>query len=158
MKSLQFGLVACALGTSLAFADPPGAQPGDEAMTCEQIGMELAPYAQAMTPNVAALNDTNQELLRRGKRRLAEEAPVVTAETEAAAAASASGVPGAGAAATAAAEAHREAMYQKDKAEDAPLAAKQKEQATAVAEQAQAMQANARIMRLMQLAQDKHCD
>jgi hypothetical protein len=55
-------------------------------MTCEQIGMESAPYARQMTPDVAALNDTNQVLQRRGERRMAEEAPVIAAETEAAAA------------------------------------------------------------------------
>jgi len=34
--------------------DATGARPGDDAMTCEQIGTELAPYAQQMQPNLQA--------------------------------------------------------------------------------------------------------
>jgi hypothetical protein len=53
--------------------------------------------------------------------------------------------------------ANERAMHEKDMAEDAPLAAKQKEQATAVPAQAQTMLPYPRIMRLVQFAQEKDC-
>lgn len=118
MKTLCIALVSGGFGAALwsspIIADQPSAMPGDDAMTCEKIAEELAPYARQMTPNATARNETNMELKRRGEKHMAEEAPVIAAETEAAAAASVSGVPGVGAAASAAAQTHQEAMHQRD--------------------------------------------
>ena len=38
--------------TSVEAQDQRATRPGDEAMTCEQIAMELYPYAQQMVPNL----------------------------------------------------------------------------------------------------------
>src|SRR5512135_1156997 len=84
------GLCAGAQCMLQALADDvPGEQLGDAAMTCEQIGAELAPYAQQMTHAVAALAQTGQELNARNQKRLAEAMPEAAALTAAATAAAA---------------------------------------------------------------------
>lgn len=152
------GLCAAALWTLPALADDvPGAQPGDAAMTCEQIGAELAPYAQQMTPAATALGQTGQELIARGERRVAEATPALLALTAAATAAAADPTGLSTKPLIAAHEAMQRREWNRAVAEDKPLVDQMNAQTNAVVEQAAPLQANPRIQRLMQLAQEKNC-
>lgn len=154
------GVVSAAFWIPSAGAvDAPGVMPGDDAMTCEQIATELAPYAQQMMPNLQALGSSQQQLYEQGRqmsqeRKLEHEAltPLATA--------------GALDNTGAAKQAYQMALMAqmaKEKSENeamanSPLAKQNKAQAEQVAAQAQQMQSNARLQRLMQLAQQKKCD
>lgn len=152
------GLCAAALWTLPALADDvPGAQPGDAAMTCEQIGAELAPYAQQMTPAVTGLAQTGQELNARNQKRLAEAMPEAAALTAAATAAAADPTGIAGRAVGQSEMALQQRIANQALAEDKPLADKMNGQMNTVVEQSAPLQANPRIQRLMQLAQEKNC-
>ena len=152
------GMCAAALWMLPAVADDvPGAKPGDAAMTCDQIGAELAPYAQQMTPTVAGLAQTGQELNARNQKRLAEAMPEAAALTAAATAAAADPTGIAGRAVGQAEMAMQERIANQALAEDKPLADKMNAQMNAVVDQAAPLQANPRIQRLMQLAQEKNC-
>jgi len=149
---------AAALCNSMAMADGiPGAMPGDEAMTCEQIGAELAPYAQQMAPAATALGQTGQELIARGERRVAEATPALVALPAAATAAAADPTGLSTKPLIAAQEAMQQREWNRAIAEDKPLVDQMNAQTNAVVEQAAPLQANPRIQRLMQLAQDKKC-
>lgn len=137
--------------------DVPGAMPGDDAMTCEQIGTELAPYAQQMTPAATALGQTGQELIARGERRVAEATPALVALTAAATAAAADPTGLSTKPLIAAQEAMQQREWNRAITEDKPLVDQMNAQTNAVVEQAAPLQANPRIQRLMQLAQDKNC-
>jgi hypothetical protein len=137
--------------------DDAAAKSGDDPMTCEQIGTELAPYVQQIRPTVSALNDTNQELKRRGEKRLAEEAPIAAAMSAASIGAGRDPTGMAQRSVNKAIEAHQQEVWQRAMTEDKPLAERQLAQGNALADQAQRLQSNARIQRLLQLAQDKHC-
>ncbi len=140
-------------------ADAPAVRPGDEAMTCEQIATELSPYVQQMAPNVQALATTQQQLYAQGRQKLeqrkTEEAlltPLATA-----------GALDPTGASTRAYQAALMAQMAKERGEDeafanSPLAKQNKAQAEQLAAQGQQMQSNARLQRLMQLVQEKHCD
>jgi hypothetical protein len=152
------GMCAAALSTFPAIADDiPGAKPGDDAMTCEQIGAELAPYAQQMAPSATALGQTGQELIARGERRVAEATPALVALTAAATAAAADPTGLSTKPLIAAHEAMQQREWNRSIAEDKPLVDQMNAQTNAVVEQAAPLQANPRIQRLMQLAQDKNC-
>lgn len=140
-----------------AGVDPGAAKPGDAQMTCEQIGAELAPYAQQLRPTVGALNDTNMELKRRGEKHLAEETPIAAAQTAASRAAAADPTGLSQRAVNRSIEAHQQEARQRYTAEDKPLADRQLAQAKVVAAQGEQLQSNARIQQLMQLAQEQHC-
>lgn len=139
-------------------ADDSGARPGDEAMDCGQIALEMQPYAAQMRGSVSALNDTNMQLLALGAKQQARDAPKVNATTQAAGAAC--GYVGGPAcmAATKADEANRETIKAQEAAESKPLRDQQLAQSKTVVAQGQQMQSNARLMRLMQLGHDKGCD
>jgi hypothetical protein len=144
---------------SVAAAEAAAVRPSDDAMTCEEIATELAPYAQQMMPNVQALGTTQLQLYGQVRPKLEER----RAENEALAAlATASALDNTGASKHAYQMALM-AQMAKQRAEDealanSPLAKQGKAQAEQVAVQAQQMQSNARLQRLMQLAQQKHCD
>jgi hypothetical protein len=140
-------------------ADAPAARPGDEAMTCEQIATELSPYVQQMAPNIQALAATQQQLYgqarQMGEKRRAEEALLTPL-------ADAGAVDPTGASKRAY-QAALMAQMAKEKSENeafanSPLARQNTSQSEQVAAQGQQMQSNARLQRLMQLAQEKHCD
>jgi hypothetical protein len=152
------GMCAAALFTIPAIADDvPGAKPGDAAMTCDQIGAELAPYAQQMTPTVTGLAQTGQELNARTQKRMAEAMPEAAALTAAATAATADPTGIASRAVGQAEMASQQAIWDKAIAEDKPLADKMNTQMNAIVDQSAPLQANPRIQRLMQLAQEKNC-
>lgn len=141
-----------------AAADESGARPGDDAMSCEQIALEMKPYADSMRGSLTALNDTNMQLKDLGEKQMARDAPRVGATTQAAGAAC--GYVGGPAcmAATQADQANRNAIHEQEAAEAKPLADKQLAQSKTVVAQGQQLQSNARLMRLMQLGHAQGCD
>lgn len=135
-----------------------GARPGDEAMSCEQLAVEMKPYADSMRGSLGALNDTNMQLLELGRKQMARDAPRVNATTQAAGATCGFVGGPACVAATQADEANRNAIHAQETAEAKPLADQQLAQSRTVAAQGQQLQSNARLMRLMQLGHAKGCD
>ena len=144
---------------SVGAEDASGAMPGDDTMTCEQIATELSPYVQQMVPNIQALGTTQQQLYEQGrvlgeKRKMEHEilTPLATA-----------GALDNTGAAKRAYQLALMAQMAKEKSENealanSPLAKENKAQADQLAGQAQQMQSNARLQRLMQLAKQKRCD
>src|SRR5689334_13767217 len=149
--------VCVLIAAHVAAADDSGARPGDESMSCAQIATEMQPYVASMRGNIAAVNETNAQLLQLAQMQRARDAPSVNATTQAAGAACGFVGGPACAAATAADQANRNAVKEREKAESKPLVDKQLAQSNALAAQGQAMQSNARLMRLMQLGQSKGC-
>ena len=155
-----FGAALAAFAGPAPGASPtPAAQPGDEAMTCEQIAMELMPYMQQIQPNAQALAATQQRQfehgLEKGKQRQAEHQVIAGMAT-----AAQFDPTGASKRAYAAAEM---AQMAKERSEDAaeaasPQAQQAKAQYRQMGAQAQALQGDARLQRLMQLGQQKGCD
>jgi DNA polymerase III alpha subunit len=127
-------------------------------MTCEQIATELVPYVQQMAPNIQALGVTEQQMHTQARQKLeqrrTEEAlltPLATA-----------GALDPTGASKQAYQAALMAQMAKEKAENdtfanSPLAKQNKAQSEQLAAQGQQMQSNARLQRLMQLAQEKRC-
>jgi len=146
------------IALSAAAGGDSGARPGDEGMSCAQIATEMQPYAASMRGNIAALNDTNAQLLQLAQMQRARDAPSVNATTQAAGAAC--GFVGGPAcmAATQADQANRNAVKEREAAESKPLRDQNLAQSKAVAAQGQALQSNARLMQLMQLGHAKGCD
>jgi hypothetical protein len=138
-------------------ADQPGAMPGDDAMTCQQIAAELAPYGNQMSGTVNPLVQTQSELVARNEKRMAEAMPVVAGFAAAGTAASLDPT-GLASRALGQAEAnYQQAQFHRALAEDKPLMDQANRQTNDMASQAMAMQANPRLQRLMQLAQQKDC-
>ncbi len=135
-----------------------GVSPGDEAMTCEQIAAELAPYARQMQPNLQALATSQQQLYARGREKEEEQKEEAAAITPLATA-GALDPTGASKRAYAAAESALAAKHKSESEADAnsPLAKQARAQSEQLAAQAQQLQANARLQRLMELGQQKGC-
>lgn len=154
---------ASLLGAALAAlpvtaADTPGTTPADQTMTCPQIAAELAPYMQQMMPSAMAMGAAAQGVKERGEERIAEETPAAVALTAAATAAHADPTGIASRAVGQAEAVHQQEVWQRAMAEDKPLADKFEAASRQVAAQGQQLQSNARLQRLMQLAQEKRCD
>jgi hypothetical protein len=49
-----------------------GALPGDDALTCEQIGAAFAPYAQTMAPEAEALGQTAGQIQSNGAKQMSQ--------------------------------------------------------------------------------------
>ena len=137
----------------------PGALPGDETMSCEQIAAELVPYMQQVRPNAQALAATQQRELEQAQAKGAQRR---TQHQLLAAMATAGALDPTGASKRAYVAAEM-AQTAKERAEDeaqaaSPQAQQAKAQREQFAAQAQAMQGDARLQRLMQLGQQKGCD
>jgi hypothetical protein len=152
--------VVCAMALSspagLAAGDS-GNRPADASMTCQQIAVELQPYMQRMSPSVTALGQTAQAVRKRGEERNKQAAAESAAET---AEARATMLDPTGLTGKIVAEQQRkrqEALRKRVEAEDKPLFDKGQAQAQQVVKQAQPLQSDARLQRLMQLAQEKNC-
>jgi hypothetical protein len=157
-------IAGCAVGAllwipSAGAAQTAGIMPGDDAMTCEQIATELAPYARQMMPNLQALAATDQQLYQQarqnGEKRRAEEAALTPLAT--------AGALDPTGASKRAYEMALLAQQAKQRGENeafrnSPLAKENRAQSEQLAAKGQQMQANARLQRLMQLGQQKHCD
>ncbi len=143
--------------TASAGDDPTGSMPRDDAMTCQQIAAELAPYAQQMAGPAMALAQTEQQLVAHGQQRMAQYTPLAVGMS-AAATATAADPTGLSSKAYGQVEAatQRE-IWNRSLAEDKPLADQANQQLNQVMAQAAPMQSNTRIMRLMQLAQERNC-
>jgi hypothetical protein len=141
-----------------AAVEPSGAKPGDDALTCEQIASEFMPYMQQITPAAMAAGQTAQEVRQRGQQHVAEETPAAVAMTAAAMASSADPTGAASRAVGQAEIVHQRELWERYKAQDRPLNDKYMAQTAQLAAQAQRMQADPRLQRLMQLAQEKNCD
>ena len=138
-------------------AGASGSRSGDANMTCAQIAQELQPYMKEMSPSMMALGQTTQEVKARGEARNKDAAAESAAETTAARATMldptglASKILG-----------QEQVQRQKERwkraeAEDKPLNEKYKAQTEQVVKEGQQMQSDARLQRLMQLAQEKNC-
>lgn len=135
-----------------------GTSPGDGALTCEQIATELAPYARQMVPNIQALATTQQQLYAQG-RAIGEKRKIEEAALTPLATAGALDPTGASKRAYQAAEMAQAAKEKRENEAllNSPLAKQNKAQGEQVAAQAQQLQSNARLQRLMQLVRDKRC-
>jgi hypothetical protein len=159
-KSLAAGW---ALGAVLcvpagAATGTPGAMPGDEAMSCEQLASELAPYAQQMTPNLQALAMSQQQQLAGAQQKLDKRRKDNEALTPLATAGALDPTGASKRAYQAAATAQAAKEKSENEAEaNSPLARQANAQREQVAAQGMQMYANARLQRLMQLGQQKGC-
>jgi hypothetical protein len=156
-------VLAVSLGTGLwtttALAkDPPGARPGDDKMSCEEIATELQPYVQQLTPGAVAAGETAQELKGKAEKHMAEEAPKMAALSAMSIAAGLDPTGLSQRAANRAIQAEQKAANERVRADTQPVGEKLTAQTQDLAAQAQQMQANPRLMRLMDLAQKKGCD
>ncbi len=157
-KKTIYGSGLAVLWTLRAIAgDVPGSTPGDDTMTCQQIGAELAPYAQQMSAVFAPLAQTNNELLARSQARMAESASQAAAVSAGALATSADPTGMSSKAYGQAEVAMQRQAWNRALAEDKPLMDQARTQTNEAIAQAMPMQANPRIQRLMQLAQRKNC-
>ena len=152
------GAAALMFYSQSAVADDSGARAGDDAMSCEQIAVEMQPYVESMRGSLTALNDSNMQLKQLGEKQMARDAPRVGATTQAAGAACGFAGGPACMAATQADQANRNAIHAQETAEAKPLADQQLAQSKTVAGQGQQLQSNARLNRLMQLGHAKGCD
>jgi hypothetical protein len=149
----------CAPAAPVAAADAPAIRPGDEAMTCAQIAAELSPYVQQIAPNVQAAGSSGQQLYAQA-RQMQQQRRAEHAVLEPLADAGAVDPTGASKMAY---QMALMAQMAKEKAENeafanSPLAQENKAQMQQLAAQGQQMQADARLQRLLQLGQEKHCD
>ena len=138
-------------------AGAAGSHPGDAALTCAQIAQELQPYMKQMSPSLTAMGQTAQEVKTRGEERNKQAAAESAAET---AAARATMWDPTGLSSKIVAERQhkrQEELRKRAEAEDKPLFDKGQAQAQQVVKQAQPLQSDARMQRLMQLAQEKNC-
>ena len=159
-KVLAFAASLCAaLWISLAqAADPPGARPGDDKMTCEEITAELMPYVQQMRPTAQAAGDTAKEMKQKSEKLQAEEAPKLAGLSAASIAAGMDPTGLAQRGVNEAIEAEQKAASERAKAELQPLADQQNGQVQQMMAQAQALKADPRFMHLMDLGHRKGCD
>lgn len=152
--------VAALLWTAPARAvDDAASSPGDDAMTCEQIAMELSGYAQQIMPNIQAMGTSQQQLYAIGQQK-SQQRRIEDAMLLPLAQAGALDPTGASKRAYQAAVI---AKLAKERAENealanSPLAQQYKAQSQQVATQAQQMQSDARLQHLVQLGRQKHCD
>lgn len=152
------GTCAAALWMLPVIADDTrGVRPGDEAMTCAQIGAELAPYAQQIAPTARPLADTQAELVARNQARMSEYSAAAAAMSAGALASSLDPTGMSSKAAAAAEQTMQQEAWNRSMAEDKPLRERADKQTKALVSKATAMQSDARMQRLMALAQQKNC-
>jgi len=156
-KTAAVVLAGALCGAGYAVADDNGVRPGDDAMTCQQIATELAPYMNQMVGPVTALVNTQQQLVARGEQRLAEAAPAVAALSAAATASSLDPTGLSGQAVNAAEQETQKQVWNSTLAEDKPLMDQAARQTDEVVAKAAPLQSDARLQRLMQMAQEKNC-
>jgi hypothetical protein len=136
-----------------------GALPGDEALTCEQIGAAFAPYAQTMTPEAQALGQTAGEIQANGAKQMSQmkSQMMVGAGVGMITGVASSFIPGMGFLA----QAQQMAMAaQMQKQADAakPMQDQMMAQSAALMATMGPMMREPRFQRLMQLAQAKKCE
>ena len=138
-------------------AGSPGSKPGDASLTCAQIAQELQPYMQQMAPSMTAFGQTAQEAKTRGEQ-LNQQAAKEAAEETAAARAASLDPTGIASRIVGQEQVRRQKeRWKRSEAENKPLEEKIKAQTGQVLAQAQPLQSDARLHRLMELAQEKNC-
>ena len=143
---------------SATAANDDGTRLGDDAMTCEQIAMAMMPYVnQVRGGSTEQLGRNAQELQRRNVAREAELQSEAAADTAAMEAGCFGGINATCAAASEAMSAREAARNAKIQAEDKPITDQMGPEMAALAAQGHAMQQDPRLMRLMQLGQQKNC-
>ncbi len=158
MCAFAVALAATFWVTTALAKDPPGARPGDDKMTCEEIATELQPYVQQMMPGAVAAGETAQEFKGKAEKHMAEEAPKMAALSAMAAAAGMDPTGLSQKAANRAIEAEQKASNERVRKDMQPTGDKLTAQTQDLTAQAQQMQGDPRLMRLMDLAQKKGCD
>lgn len=138
-------------------AGASGSRPGDASMTCQQIAMELQPYMQQLSPSITALGQTAQQVKTRGEERNKQAAAESAAETAEARATMLDPTGLSSKLLGQAQVARQKERWKRAEAEDKPLNEKYKTQTEQAVKQGQQMQSDARLQRLMQLAQEKNC-
>jgi len=128
-----------------------GARPGDDQMTCQQIGAEMQPYMAPAMPAAQAAGADAQQMQEYAKKREAEEMAKAPAN---AAMAMASMLPGGGFFAMAQQQ-RQIAQSQRDMAATKPLQDKMLNDDTALVGQMTPLTQDPRLNRLMQLAEAK---
>lgn len=157
VRTALAGLALLAAPAATA-ANDDGMRPGDDAMTCQQIAMELMPSVQQMRGgSTQQLGQDAQEMQRRALKREAEIQSGAAAETAEMEAGCIGGINATCAAASEAMSARHDARNAQIKAEDKPLNDRTSSEMAVLAAQGQALQRNPRLMRLMHLAEQKHC-
>ena len=164
MKTIvKVTVAACPVVTLLSMApvraDAAPSASNDDAMTCEQIATELSAYAHQITPNIQALAASQQQLYaleqQKAQQRRIEEMmllPLAQAGALDPTGASKRAYQAAVIAQNAKERAENEALI------NSPLAKQHKAQSEQVAAQAQQMQSDVRLQRLLQLGHQKGCD
>jgi len=135
-----------------------GAKPADDAMTCEQIATEMAPYAQRMAPSVQAAARSQQQLNEQAMA-LGEKQHLENSALGGLWSAANFDPTGAG---KRAAQAATFGMQAKHKAEsdalrDSPQYGQTQSNAEQMVAQGQQLQGDARLQQLIRLGQEKHC-
>ncbi len=158
------GILLTLFAASASARDPekvdstPGARPGDASLTCEQIAAELQPYTSQITGAMGPMLQTMQEAEKIHQRQQAEANALKAASTAVGLAAKADPTGIASITAAQASANAQLALGTKQMAEVQPIQDKLKEQGDTLMGMGQDLQSDARLQRLMQLAQDKHCD
>jgi hypothetical protein len=145
-------------GLAVAAPDAPGSKPGDDAMSCDQIAMEMMPYAQQLRPNLQAMGKSQQQLLAQsqalGQQQKNESQALTAMATAGALDPSGASKRAYQAAVVAQAAKHRresEALANSD------LAKQTNAQTQQFMQQGEGMKNDARLQRLLQLGQQKGC-
>ncbi len=143
--------------TVVVGADGSGNRPGDANMTCAQIATELQPYMAQMMPAMMAMGQTSQAVMARSETRMEEGAAESAAET-AQSLATLSDPTGMASKILGQRQLQsQKARWKQAEAEDKPLNDTYKSQMEQVAKEGRQLQSDARLQRLMQLAQQKNC-
>lgn len=139
-------------------ADAHGARPGDDSLTCEQIGAELAPYAQQMTPNVPALAQLQQQQFERSRQMKEQRTKEneILSPLASLGAQDPTGLLKRAYGRAAAAQGAKERGEDRAEAES-PLARQAQAGRESLVGQGQQLQADGRVQRLLALAQSKGC-
>ncbi len=158
------GMIGMAQGMKTSGSDPSAMRAGDETLSCDQINAEMRSVA---TPMVSAETSAQARVAADAQMALmqkqqAEAQGFVAGQMAMGVGAAALGmVPGGGYAAMAAQQAmmaQQQAFAQKQAADAAPVRAQTSQALTATStEMTQAMQANPRFARLMNLSVEKNC-
>jgi hypothetical protein len=164
IRSFLSGIPAVSIACAAALWSPAGiaagaagSRPGDASMTCAQIAQELQPYMQQMSPSITAMGQTAQEVKTRGEARVKKATPEAAAETAAAQATMADPTGMASKILGQQQVQRQKERWKRAEAEDKPLNDKYQAQTEQVAKEGMRMQSDARLQRLMQLAQEKNC-
>jgi hypothetical protein len=131
----------------------------DDAMTCEQIAGELAPYAQQMMPSLQAMGASQQQVYAQGRvigeRQRAEETAINSMAT--ASVLDKTGISNKIYAAAVIAQ-HAKEKAENEAFKNSPTYQQNKANTEQFMAQGEALQSDGHVQHLMQLAQAKHCD